>query len=226
MITLFVNYFKHPRGQRRVEIDKALELNVKNKHIDRIVVLSNDPVPIESPKIEEYPVEKIPIFKDFTDLFEADSINVLSNADISYNDTIRHVNRMAPADAYCITRHEMNAKGHKIHFAQFHGAGVKPQWSQDTWVINGKCKARIPETVLAQHLVTGEFDHIPFGMGVPGCDNLMAYYLGSVYNLKNPQMQIVCAHHHISQQRPVYSHRMTGARSKWGNLRRVDNFNL
>lgn len=224
-MNLYVNYYQPERGQRKREINDALRANLKNKFIEKIVILSNDLVPFEDDKIEEYPVNKIPVFSDFTELFDSDTINIICNSDISLDHTIRHAERLDNRTAYAITRHE-RMMGKLVKFTDFHGRQVKPEWSQDTWVFRGECKVDLPEKVLAQHLETGQHQEIPFSMGVPGCDNLMAYYLKQKYIVKNPHAQITCEHHHASLSRPSYKFRMTGARSRWGLITKVDDFGL
>jgi len=225
-MNLYLNYFIPENGKRKIELNKALEANIANRFIKKIIILSNDPVPFKSDKIEEYPIKGMPTYKDFFDLFEEDQINVLSNLDISYNETIRHAERLENRTAYCITRHEIDAGGNLITFGAFHGKSAKPEWSQDTWIVRGKCKVDIPENATAQHTMTGQFKDIPFVMGVAGCDNLMAYYLKKKYVVKNPQTQIVCKHHHASQYRPQQVYRFTGATSRWGVITHVSDFNL
>jgi hypothetical protein len=123
-----------------------------------------------------------------------DTVYVLANSDIivppeSVPQMVRWVRGgdeaglPVPRVSLCLTRHERTGGEPKIK--------VRPHHSQDTWVIRGG-------RVIAENLAKAT-RHI--ALGIPGCDNRMAWELKRVGAVLNPCRSIVTVHVHASQVR-------------------------
>jgi hypothetical protein len=124
----------------------------------------------------------------YNDFFEhagkyPNDINVLANLDIYFNDTILLAKEIGDDEAYALTRWEI--KGSKIIPFERKHDGARAMHSQDVWIIRGKARA-----------VNGNFN-----MGVPGCDNRIAYELNRQYRVLNPSDKIKCIHKHKDEKR-------------------------
>lgn len=132
--------------------------------------------------------ENRPTYKDFFKATEEypNDINILANSDVYFNETIKHFQDLRPNEAYAITRWEL--EGSKpVRFEQKHqyNKEAKSKHSQDVWAFVGTVKG-----------VFGDFF-----IGVPGCDNRIAYEINKRYTLTNPSDRIQCIHKHKEQAR-------------------------
>ena len=217
-MNLFVNYFKHPNKDRAAEIDSALTANLNNPIIENVIVLGKDD-PVEHKKIRRIQTEDRPTYQDFFDLTrEYEGVNIVANSDISFDESLSKAN---PTDRVCyaITRTEMY-RGGLCRF-EFRNRNCKPQFAQDVWMFRGGCKVNDARRVMSMKS-SGGYEEIDFCMGIPGCDNVIAHKLKRAYAaVLNPRDHIRCIHHHQQDLRPVYSHRITGDRSRWGVITSV-----
>jgi hypothetical protein len=129
-----------------------------------------------------------PSFNDFFDCMEENAINIIANSDIYFDETIKLVENIRKDQAYCLTRWEL-VEG-KLKSFKTRNRGMKPMHSQDVWIFRGKPK-KIPENI---HL------------GIPGCDNKIAWHLQRQYRLKNPSSQIRAIHVHAERRRNYNPH--------------------
>ena len=178
VISLFINYFISNNAERQAEIDRCVHLNHLNPLIDRIVFV--------------YPKEKgndRPLFEDYFDKIRKmsgeDDINIISNSDIFFDQTLRLVFNMDKNTVYAISRWEVESDGSKRMFDNTGG-------SQDSWVFRG-----IPRKTLRGDIL----------IGVDGCDNRLAYCLinEAGYRVINPVRFIHANHVHLSKHR-TYNH--------------------
>lgn len=112
-----------------------------------------------------------------TELFalcKPNTVNVLANSDIAFNESISLARRIAPGECYALSRWE-------------NGSLYGPAYqSQDVWVVNGG-----PHEVDA-----------PWPMGTPGIDNRLVHVLRqSGFFVTNPSKTIRCHHMHSVQWR-------------------------
>lgn len=100
-----------------------------------------------------------PTFNDFFDVAALfpDDVNVISNLDIYFDESIELAKWIANYEVYCLTRWEDDQKGNIIRFKDRH-YGHPGEWSQDAWIFTGGVKV-----------------DAPFGLGYRGCDNHLAY---------------------------------------------------
>lgn len=217
-MNIFTSYFHHADPQRREEFKFCLEKNLANEHIKKVIVLDESgaiPFPIEHDKLIRIN-SKRPTYHDFFQLTKdyPNDINIITNSDIFFDETIEKAKGIQAKTAYCITRHELR-EGRAVPFEAAHTprggkSTVDAAWSQDVWVFKGFADVKDCETVRATNTNTNGIDVIKFWLGIGGCDNIICKRIKfSGYQLKNPYQHIRCIHHHQTPDRPEYSHRMT-----------------
>ncbi len=171
MINLFINYFETPDLIRKAEFDYCYKHNVKNKFIDKIFVITSDDKP--------YYTQFFEIMRKFPN-----DVNIVSNLDIYFDDTIKLVENMGPKDCYALTRWEL--WNNKVVFFETRNTLAHAKHSQDVWIFRG-----FPNF------------EANFSMGVPGCDNHLAYLIKvHGYKVINPCYSVKCIHVHQSDNRP------------------------
>jgi hypothetical protein len=125
-------------------------------------------------------------YNDFFELTKQlrDDVNVIANLDIYFDETAATFAEMPERELWALTRWE--AKTGRIH-----GDGNdRARFSQDVWAFRGACKVNA--------IWMGQ----PFGMGVPGCDNVLArLFRNAGYTVKNPCYDIRSWHLHANESR-------------------------
>jgi hypothetical protein len=167
-INLFVNHFQCGNNERQKELDFCFNHNSNYGYFDKIINFSDRPT--------------------YNDFFEAtkeypNDINILSNSDIYFTESILRAKTMSFREAYALTRWEIDEEGNIVPFEAMHlyNKEAKAKYSQDVWVFRGEVKG-----------VNGYF-HI----GKRGCDNRIAYEIERAgYRLTNPSNRIQCVHKH------------------------------
>jgi hypothetical protein len=171
-LNLFTCHFVQGDKARQKELDFCLKTNQESGLFNTIINFSDRPT--------------------YNDFFKAtenypNDINIFTNADIYFNDTIKLVQGIKANECYALTRWELR-DGEIISFEDAHemNAEAKPQHSQDVWVFNGTAKN-----------INGYFS-----IGQPGCDNRIAREITiSGYNVTNPSDEIQCIHKHANPER-------------------------
>jgi hypothetical protein len=219
-LNLFINYYDNPKRQK--ELDFCLEKNLANDLIKKVVIFNESKRKFKNDKVLLYDVGKRPTYQDFFDLtreFGEDDINIISNTDIFFDDSLREAEHLKPHMCYALTRHEL--RGNIIYPFEKANSNVKAAFSQDVWMFRGPCRATGCEQVVAMNMNTNTYENIPFTMGIPGCDNIIAVRLKEKYQVKNPHEYIRCIHVHEELSRPGYMYRITGSnRGQWGEVHR------
>lgn len=120
-----------------------------------------------------------PTFNDLFSMCDPDAVNVIANSDIYFGQKDVSLIAMIPhGHCWALSRWDADATG----YAKLHD---HPD-SQDAWVFNGR-----PDGIDA-----------PFAMGVPGCDNRLAYLIREAgYNVSNPSRTVRAMHLHGVQWR-------------------------
>lgn len=183
MINLFINFYKDKNEERQQELERCLHNNVYNQFIDKIYVIVQNisNINILSDKIVCLLKKTRPSYDTFFECINSvtkkDDINILSNTDIFFNDTIGHSCHIKRDECFCLSRWDYNGSNTLVQSVNYD--------SQDVWIFRGKIKANINAT---------------FTLGVPGCDNKIAYLLTQAgYNVLNPCETIQPIHMHKSQ---------------------------
>lgn len=184
-IRLFQSYFRHSDLARDAELQACLADNLANPALDAVHLLvePGDMAP-EHPRVRAHRVTGRPTFDDFFAVVNAVTgprdLNVIANSDITLDpESLRLANRTLPAwQCYALSRWEVGPDGPPRLFAEAR--------SQDTWMFRGPIRS-----VAA-----------PFCLGMPGCDNRLAYLLETgPYRVFNPSRVVRTFHHHTSAVR-------------------------
>ena len=218
-MNLFINYYDDPHRQH--ELDKCLEANISLDIIKRVIVFDESKNGVTSDKkIIRITQESRPTYQDFFNATKdyPNDVNIISNADIMFNGSLQNARNISSNECYAITRSETDKDGVIIGFeaANNHASGCKSEFSQDVWIFRGASKMEGCHMVTAINNANRQYSEIPFTIGVPGCDNVIAAKLKTRYKVLNPADQIRCVHVHKQQKRRQYEFRITGTRSFWG----------
>jgi len=170
MINLLVNWFDASDSHRAAEYDFCLKQNIRNEFINQVIIFHGRMT-----------------YNDFfkaMDMLPKNSVNIMANLDIYFDETIKLCEFIADNDAYCLTRWARLSDGKIVDFKTRHPE-ASAQWSQDAWIFRGR-----PEV------------DAPFVLGAPGCDNRIARILeGRGYRVTNPCLSIKAIHVHESDER-------------------------
>jgi hypothetical protein len=178
---LFLNYYLDKNPDRQWELDRCLTHNLDNPLIDKTYVLTDvsaNTLPGVLSATEVVKFEGRPLFSDFfrvaNEYAAAGDVTIIANTDIYFNHTLQHIHDLEDEECYALSRWDDTPGGLK----PFH------YWdSQDAWIFRGKIKP-----------VYGDFS-----MGIPGCDNRLAYELKKAgYTVSNPCQTIYAMHVHNS----------------------------
>lgn len=183
MINLFINFYNDKNEKRQQELERCLHNNIYNQFIDKIyiIVQNKHDICMQSDKIKCVVRKKRPSYNTFFKIINSntakDDINILSNTDIFFNDTIGHSCHIKKDECFCLSRWDYNGNNVLVQSVNYD--------SQDVWIFRGKIKSDINAT---------------FTLGIPGCDNKIAYLLAQVgYIVLNPCETIQSIHMHKSQ---------------------------
>lgn len=187
-ISLFMPYFRPAQAERRAELERCLAENRKNLSIDQIYLMVDDDadVDISDGRVTVIAMDRRVTYQDwirFTEQYCPEHISVLANADIFFDHTLVHLKELFEADPtgfMALSRYELKEGETSLH--------PNPHWSQDVWAYY-PAKGTNPDR-----------DHrLNFPLGVPRCDNKVAYVF-SVYGhaVYNPCRQVRSIHVHES----------------------------
>jgi hypothetical protein len=179
-INLIVSLYPIQNNDRKREVIHALSQNLSNHYIDIIYVLDEgfDNEILKHPKIKIIQTTKRPDFYDLLSFCDADSINIISNNDIYFDQSIKKIKYILLQEVFCLSRREKNGEFFRL----------KEYDSQDVWIVRGK----------VTQLNIGMGIHL----GVPGCENRIAFeFYKAGYLVANPSRIINCWHIHDSSIR-------------------------
>ena len=179
MVNLFTSIYTDKSAVRQKELIYCLNKNIDNAHIEKIYLFVDGEVELpNSDKLVIIPFKR-PTYRDFFNLIDRtvtsrDDISIVANTDIYFNHTL---NGLTLYERQCIALSRWDDKpiGLKLHNERF---------SQDVWIFRGKMR---------------NVNFCDFFLGIPGCDNRIAYELNSAgYALFNPASRIQAIHYHRS----------------------------
>jgi len=164
-INLYLNYYTDRSPIRQAEIEVCLKKNLCNSSFNVVLFESQNRV-------------KYNDFFHFINKYTAnDDINVVSNLDIYFDETIELCRNMRDKDFYALSRWDVRNNRIVAHYARAE--------SQDVWVFKGKTN------------IKGDFV-----LGLRGCDNRVAYEAQTAgYHVVNPSHTIKVYHLHNSRVR-------------------------
>lgn len=181
-IRLLINLYPMDEGERLEEIATCVRKNIENPVISEIVVLDEGfpkQEPLQNSKVQVVRIESRPDFADYFDHLSPDGINILSNNDIWFDDSLKKLSLLNPGpyDLLTLTRTEAGGKLYKAEQAD----------AQDSWIFLGKAEP---------------LKNCTFPMGIPGCENRLAFlFFAKRYRVLNPAKVLRTHHEHASQQR-------------------------
>jgi hypothetical protein len=163
-INVFADNYVHSNSARMAELECIWERNKSNPNINYIQI--NNPTRMT--------------YQDIFDKINAstkdDDVNVISNLDIYFDDSILILNKITTNQFVALSRYDIFADG-SIHFD-----GPK-QFSQDTWAWRGKNKIK----------------NANFYLGIYACDNRIAAEAQLAgYEVFNPCLSIKTYHLHLT----------------------------
>jgi hypothetical protein len=183
MINLFIPYFIDKNEERYKEIYHCLQQNVLNKHIDRIILISENPDVYRIMKrhdviiVPERPTYAM-MFEIINEITGPNDWNVLINSDIYLDETIKLIKNYDSNTFLALARWDLDAQGNAKLFNTWD--------SQDTWAFKGKSK-----NIKAD-----------FVQGKAGCDNAIANRAEVAgYKVINPSKTIKTYHLHLTNLR-------------------------
>jgi hypothetical protein len=179
MNNLYISLFEPSDPKRKKELMYCLKKNMDV--FDQVFILTESKVKlIKSDKIILLPTKKRPTFKMFfraiNHTAKPGELNVIANADIYFEPSTKPLvfNRNS---CFALTRWEHDTKEF-MHRSD----------SQDAWIFFG-------------HVQQIEYMHCSFPLGIPGCDNRIAWELRQVgYNVTNPSLTIKTFHVHSNHK--------------------------
>lgn len=190
-ITLFVPYFEPPEPERRREVDAALAENLAHPAIGHVVLMADEPVTaaLDPARATVAALPARPTYRDWARLSLErcpDGLSVLANADIHFDGSLPALGAIFEADAeafVALSRYDPGSDGLVPH--------PNPHWSQDVWAFR-------PGAAPNPHRDAA----LDFPLGVPRCDNKVAYVFAMHgHRVHNPFFEVRAIHLHASQLR-------------------------
>ncbi len=193
MINVFFPYYQCGDKERQKEIDLCLRKNAENKLIDKLFVVIDDgcKCPITAANIDVISVTKRLTYRywiELTQQYCSAGISVLCNSDIYFDETLAVIGDVlnAPKRFIALSRWELLNNTLSKH--------PNPHWSQDTWAMR-----------VGEQLSPSFMHQLDFPMGVPRCDNKIAYLFATQgWQIFNPVEFLKTIHVHETQMRTYH----------------------
>lgn len=158
---LIVQVYDCGNEERQKELDSCLRENKTRGHFAEITEVKDRLT-----------------YQELFKLFKKDSINVIANSDIYFDETILYARFMNENNCYALSRWDYMGDNMAVLFNR--------KDSQDAWIFNGLANVKGGE----------------FCLGKKGCDNRIAFDIRqSGYNVLNPSKTIHAIHIHLSNLR-------------------------
>ncbi len=172
---LMINYYKDENPARQAEIDECLRKNIEHPLIDHILIFKEENVAVhKNKKIIPVNWKGRPTYSDYFRIgSKYNDIKILANSDIYFDSSLMYSKKIRFNQVYALCRWtEVNGT---LKF-------YNHKDSQDVWIWLGKINV-----------------NCEFSLGVPGCDNAIAYLLASSgYRVLSPSKSVKAIHLHNS----------------------------
>ncbi|KAF0218738.1 MAG: methyltransferase/glycosyl transferase fusion [Geobacteraceae bacterium] len=189
-IHLIVQYYKCDREDRQQEIDSCLVNNLQNPYISMIHLLTEEQFDLSQfpnqEKIGQTVIKERLTFEkafQYANQFQSHDFWMLANADIYFDESLLHLQEANLDNSiFALTRHDVQKDGSikLVDAAYAHG-------SQDAWIF----KTPVP----LDRIFAG------FCLGIPGCDNRIAYeFVRAGYYVINPSLKIIIRHLDLTRE--------------------------
>lgn len=186
-VQLFTGFYAEEDVARRAEILECLHRNLANAAVDRVFLAAEVPAPVWGGKLTQLPVPSRPCFADFFAIINARAgphdVSVLHNSDIYFDEGVGQLPDLDLAGrCLALSRWDVGADGT--------ASPSDRADSQDAWVFLGRVRP------------VGDATGASFPLGVPGCDNRIAWLLRDAgYSVSNPCREFRAYHLHRSGRR-------------------------
>jgi len=191
-IIMISQFFLPNNTSRANEIKTALQVNVSNPFIDKIILLNErvytkEELGIDSDKVEQVVLGKRLEFKDVFDYVDNKKITgyiVLSNIDIFFDKSIEVLRRSGLSTKkkmFTLLRHEYDPTKRILEQQLFNHYFD----SQDTWIWHTNSK-----------LDKRQKSVLDFQLGTPGCDNTMIYLM-QVFGFETHNEPLLIKNYHF-----------------------------
>lgn len=183
MIRLFTTLYNESCSARRMEYETCLHNNVVCSALTEIIVFSeNANFDLQHENIKVVPVNSRPSYSQFfeyvNEIVRPGEVSIIANGDIYFDERVRALEYIS-MDNTCLalSRWNIASDGSPRLFNRLD--------SQDCWIFRGRIKP-----------VTADFC-----LGVPRCDNRIAYELEQAgYHVLNPSFSIRSYHLHSGER--------------------------
>ena len=179
MVNLYTSFYQDKNAKRQKELLYCLNKNIANPLIDNIFLIVEGEVKL--PKSDKLVIVNgnRPTYRNFFDLVNdtvtsVNDISIIANTDIYFNETLARID-IHERQCIALSRWDKKKDGLRLHNERF---------SQDSWIFKGKLR---------------NVRFCDFYLGIPGCDNRIAYELNRAgYRMFNPATKIQSIHYHQS----------------------------
>ena len=179
MVNLYTSFYQDKDTKRQKELLYCLNKNITNPLIDNIFLIVEGEVKL--PVSDKLIIinSKRPTYRDFFDLVNQtvttpNDISIVANTDIYFNESLQKLD-IHERQCVALSRWDYRKDGLKLH---------NEKYSQDSWIFKGKIR---------------NVRFADFYLGIPGCDNRIAYELNRAgYRMFNPATKIQSIHYHQS----------------------------
>lgn len=190
-IDLYLPFYTPDDPQRAAELLHCLEKNLANSAFHHVYLLQDDdtPLPFDNAKLKVLPLDRRPSYRDWVKLScenGSGRISVLANSDIYFDESILLLQDLLLPDErrfVALSRYDKKAETVTPH--------PNPHWSQDTWAFRP-----------ANNIPLSMMKSLDFPLGVPRCDNKVAYVFSiNAFDVYNPIKDIQTVHVHETELR-------------------------
>lgn len=192
MVHLLIQLYKSKFEERNVEMMEALNKNLACEHIHKITIFLDGDVDL--PAHEKINVVTNTARMTFSNYFEyinevsQNEICCISNADIHFDDSLKHIQSMQADDFVVLSRDD-------VLNVPLNNNALLRDYSQDSWFI--RSDKPIPHKMI---------EDTDFFLGELCCDNRVAFWaMVNGYNLINPCLLIKSYHIHKSDHTRTYN---------------------
>ena len=189
-VNLFVPYYSCGDKARQEELDLCLQNNIENTFIDQIFLMVDDQTepPVDDPKMEVIDFDTRPTYRSWieeTQKRKLKGVSLLANSDIHFDQTIACLDQVFASRGTFLSLSRWEKSGDHLV------PHPNPHWSQDVWGI--ACGDDISLELK---------ECLNFGMGIPRCDNKIAYLFAvRGWKMSNPYLHLKSIHIHDSEIR-------------------------
>ncbi len=204
-MNLITTYYISENNDRQNEIKKCLIKNIQNQYIQKIYLLNSEIYNLDFIKsfdinnkviqiqiYDEYENDSKNILKysdaiDFINNNLYESLCILANSDIYFNDTLSKINyETMHGKFYALLRYDEEINGKKTIFKRH---DIPRDDSQDSWIFNSPLLINLTS--------------INFHFGTLGCDSIFANAIheNTLLKISNPAYDIITTHVHQTQFR-------------------------